>query len=267
MTPDINAANEYFAHNNSSCGKFAQYSSAYTVTNEDLRNALTLIPENAKSALTVAASGDHPMFTALCGIQHIDTFDITFNAKCIMDIKTTALQKLSRQEYINMLDDLYYTRDIFMVRGVNKIFDMLPQTDRQYLAKMNGNKIFGHGLQPRNYEKNLPTQLEYEQMRKTITQPFNFIWSGIDEIHKHLNQNYDFMHLSNIFDYITEETKITQILNNLMQHINPGGRILFYDKISSPLGNACRDLTARQPNIWQFGRVKQTLIKILQREK
>ena len=66
---------------------FSQFSLAYIATNENIRYEIGLTETNKKSILTIAGSGDQPIFYSLNGAKDIDTFDISFCSKVIMDIK------------------------------------------------------------------------------------------------------------------------------------------------------------------------------------
>ena len=57
MKPNIKKAKKCLENN-----IFSEYSEAYVISNEVLRDAIKFIPEKAK-ILTVAASGDHPMYS------------------------------------------------------------------------------------------------------------------------------------------------------------------------------------------------------------
>ena len=100
---------------------FSEYSPAYVVTNESLTTSMYWMPKNCNSALTVAASGDHPFWCSLFGIKHVDTFDISYNAKCIMDIKTAALGCLDYFQYIKLLENLNKCRDVTNVPYMKNI--------------------------------------------------------------------------------------------------------------------------------------------------
>ena len=76
FVPDCDVANKTIR-----CGEFSRYSEAYVITNEDLRESMGFMPKKCNHALTVAASGDHPLFASLYGAKHVDTFDISYNAK------------------------------------------------------------------------------------------------------------------------------------------------------------------------------------------
>lgn len=78
FVPDIDRAKKQVIYS-----YFSEYSPAYVVTNENLRTIKDFMPQNCNRALTVAWSGDHPLFCSLYGAKYVDTFDVTINAECI----------------------------------------------------------------------------------------------------------------------------------------------------------------------------------------
>lgn len=228
MAPDTKAAQQYFKENSVINGRFSQYSAAYSITNENLRMSLSdTMPKNTQNALVVAGSGDHPIFTNLYGGKNIDTFDISCNAKCIMDIKTNAIQLLSYKDYRDLVFDLYFSTDVTKLDGMDKIMSKMPKEEQEYIYNMRNHAIFGRGIAPFLYEQYLPTEAEYDQLRQNIKKPFNFIWSDITSLHLKLDKKYDFMHLSNILDYYTDDEDRAYVLILLMNHLNPNGVICF----------------------------------------
>lgn len=201
---------------------FASYSTAYVATNEDLRNTLKCMPKDTNRALTVAASGDHPMFTKLYGAKYVDTFDISFNARLIMDIKTIALSLLSHKEYRQLLTCLYFFENIMGIKNMPLIMEKLTPFEQQYIQEMGEKHLFSKDVQ---LVPSLPTKTEYKKMQQTITKPFRFIWSDLQTLHKKLTKTYDFMHLSNIFDYLGTYQNCVDVLCSLMPYTNPGCKI------------------------------------------
>ena len=207
---------------------FGTYSQAYTVTNEKLRKTMRFVPKNCQNALVVAGSGDHPLFCSLYGAKHIDTFDISFNAKCIMDIKVSALQCLNYKEYKQFLNDLYTEHDdsnqITEIANMGEILSKLPETERDYIYTMRNFSLFSRGDSP-EITGTVPTFFEYYKLRLKSIQPYNFLQTDIMNLADSLTKSYDFMHLSNIFDYV-RSSEYPDLVMALMKHINPGGRIV-----------------------------------------
>ena len=220
MIPNIEHAKKYFTDSG-----FAQYSTAYVATNEDLRNALKCMSKDVNRALTVAASGDHPMFTQIYGAKYVDTFDISFNARLIMDIKTQALSLLNHQEYCNLLTHLYLVQDITRVKNMPQIIEKLTPFEQKYIKELHGRNVFDKPLDC--IPVSLPTEDEFQKMQQVIKKPFNFIFSDIQTLHKKLKRNYDFMHLSNIFDYLKNHQTCVEVLDSFAPYTVPGCNICF----------------------------------------
>lgn len=209
-------------YSNLSNPMFAKYSPSYVLTNENIRWISGLTSGICDNVLTVAASGDQPMFYALRGAKHIDTFDVSFCAKVAMDIKSTALHKLSRPDYITLLNDMHNcTYDT----GLAQILPSVPDASRQFVQNMPKCAIFSQGIEPIYYQENIPTESEYDGMRKKISQPFNFIWTDIESLHTHLTREYDVINLSNIFEYL-RSAQMHDILLNLRPYVRPNGYII-----------------------------------------
>ena len=204
---------------------FSYYSPSYVLTNEDIRWVSNLTNGNGKHVLTVAASGDHPMFYAMRGATDIDTFDISFCAKVAMDIKTAAIKKLSRDQYIQLLDNMHNAKDMSQIPYITELMPNIPQNSAYFIQQMNNYPIFSNGLNPSSYQEIIPTDAEYDQMRNAVQKPFKFIWTDIKSLHTHLLHEYDIINLSNIFEYMTPQ-QIHQTLAALRCHVRRGGTII-----------------------------------------
>lgn len=208
---------------------FFQYSMAYVVTNENLRESMQFMPVNRNQALVVAASGDHPLYCSLYGAKHVDTFDISYNAKCIMDIKTSAMKSLTHSEYINLLRELSETRNVKDVPNMDKISKFLPPIEWKYLCEMNGYRLFSNSKV--TSDKFLVSNEEYEKLQEIVEKPYNFIMTDLASLSAHLTKSYDFIHLSNILDYVYDQGNKFFTIYPLLKHVNVGGRIICYQMI------------------------------------
>lgn len=220
FVPDIDAAKKSVVHK-----FFSEYSPAYVVTNESLTTSMYWMPKNCNSALTVAASGDHPFWCSLFGIKHVDTFDISYNAKCITDIKTAALGCLDYFQYIKLLENLNKCRDVTNVPYMKNILKKLSPIEADYLCAMKGFRLFDHE-QWQNENLWLINQYEYSSLQESVQKPYNFIMSDISSLSVMLSQSYDFIHLSNIMDYVHNPGHQSAILLGLFKHLNIKGRIV-----------------------------------------
>jgi len=207
---------------------FGTYSQAYTVTNENLRVSMGFIPKKCENALVVASSGDHPLFCSLYGAKHVDTFDVSYNAKCMMDIKVVALNCLNYEEYKRFLDDLYAKHNdstpITEIAKMDEILSKLPKTECDYIYALRNTSLFSRGDSP-EITGYVPTFSEYCKLQAKIIRPYNFLLTNIVNLSNSLTKSYDFMHLSNIFDYV-RSSEYGNLILSLMKYINPGGKIV-----------------------------------------
>lgn len=205
--------------------KNLDYSHAYVVTNEDLRFSTSVKNANNARVLTVAASGEQPLFYLLGGAKHVDTFDITFCAKAVMDIKFAAIQqKLPYTEYKKLLSELYFNPNVSQSGTMQKLFKNMPSDSVKFIRGMNGCKIFNNGLAPESYQKNNLNNIEYDKLCDLVKSNMNFIWSDVAKIHTKLTTEYDIINLSNIFEWFPE--LMLPVLNNLHDNISIGGMVL-----------------------------------------
>jgi len=201
-------------------------SPAYIMTNEDLRSAMEFMPKKTDYALVVAASGDHPLFASLYGAKYVDTFDISYNAKCLMNIKVAALNCLTHSEYISLLTDLSLS-GVPRILFEQKLSKVLSKVEIEYLQAHKGQGLFGAGNL--GDEDLLFTEQEYEKLQKVIKKPYSCVVTDVANLAGKLTRTYDFVHLSNVFEHMEIDIKIIQneIILPLFKHVNVGGRVLF----------------------------------------
>lgn len=220
-TPNFEHGTEYLPWP----GKSLEYSCAYVMTNEDLRHTTGLTRDMARKVLTVAGSGDQPLFYTLNGATHVDTFDVSFCARAIMDLKTQAIRSgISHDHYINLLSRLHVASSVSRIPDVDKMLSKIPAHSAKFIRGMDGYRIFGNGIYPDYYTAEMLTAPEYKQLQLILKKPFKFIWSDLSELHTHLTDEYDVINLSNIFEWTPGLIK--PALTNLRPHVRPGGYIL-----------------------------------------
>lgn len=235
------------------CELTRKFKPAYVITNEDLHTVQKYIPFPCKNALVVAASGDHPLFCKLYGAENITTFDMTYNAKLIMDIKIAALNELNIGEYWNLLRSLYNNRDILSVKNMDRITPKLDPIDQEYIAKANKKlplPIFSSGANVDSYMKHALMPTEYKKLQEMNLKPLPFIWSDIANIDAQIEDTYDMIHISNIFDYLKYET-IVNVLLNMLRSLNVGGCLFIGQQNSNHPEYLCKSVV-RQSKDWSL---------------
>ncbi len=206
-------------------GEFpAEFNQAYVVTTEDsLPDIVRLRDVAPHNVLTVAASGDQAMYYAAAGAQTIDTFDMSFCAKAIQDIKTVAVQKMGWMKFGNFLQSLFVLENLNQDEIAREIIAEMPSDTAEFVQRMTCSQMFGKYRSP--YETWRTTHADYLKMQAAIKEPFNFIWTDIADLHTYLYKTYDVINISNICDWMSKKT-VPDILKNLFAYLNPGGYIV-----------------------------------------
>lgn len=212
---------------------YGKYAPAYTISNESQRWATCMVP-NVRRVLTVAGSGDQALFYKLAGAKTVHTFDRTQNARVIQDIKFTAIKNIEYFEYSNLLTDLYYSADIMKIPTMQKIAHLLPRKTVEIINTPGNKHVFGAGLDARNYPENIPSPLEYEQLKQTLKRPFNFVCADLYDLSVKMSGEYDLINISNIFDYCYDSQTRARILYNLATHLRVGGHIVYLPQNTNP---------------------------------
>ena len=201
-----------------------QYGSAYLCTNEPLDKYQSMMPIKGNCILTVAASGDQPLMFAANDAVHIDTFDLTYNARVIMDFKTAAIQVLSHDDYADCLHELNTTDAI----KPSKFHHVLARMSAPQRAVMRNIMQF----RPTAFLKQLlaifpSNEQTYQHLQQTVPTHFNFIWADLFNLHHYLTSQYDVIYLSNIFDHYIwngrQTTDIDTTVKNLWSYLRKDG--------------------------------------------
>jgi len=205
---------------------FNKFAPAYTISNENQRWATAAVP-NVKRVLTVAGSGDQPIFYHINGATQIDTFDRTNNARVIQDIKFVAIQNLSQTEYFNLVVDLFFTPNFREIPAMKKLMPKLPAETTKIINVPDNKYIFGAGLDATQYPYNIPNINEYAKLKKTLRKPFNFVCCDLYDLSDKISGTYDLINISNIFDYCYDPQTQCVILHQLTAHLNIGGHVVY----------------------------------------
>ncbi len=207
-----------------------RYRPAYLITNEHLDDFICPADVRGRDVLTVAASGDQPMLFAACGAGRVDTFDMTYSAKVIMDLKVSALGHIDRMQYLKMMVDLRKSQeqntDIMDIRGVEKIIETMPHDSAEFLRRMSNAEIFSEGVKviaPYRLTRH-PSLWQYNRMQRVVKEPFNFIWTDISHLTHRVTEKYDIVNISNILEWIGD-ARVAPTLGRLFGVLRPGGYI------------------------------------------
>lgn len=207
-------------------GAFTKYSPGYVLSNEYMNHEMSVLQPAGKSVLTVAGSGDHPFYFKLHGAAHIDTFDVSYCAKAIMDLKTAAIQNMNQTDYIAFVRKLAKNSDkIKYWPEYEQIQQSCPADTTGFVGGMSGCKI---GRDVVFDLENIPLGDEFTKLKSQLKTPFNFIWTDLDGLSGKLTQKYDVICLSNIIQYYKSFVHVFEVVHSLMEHLNKNGRILLH---------------------------------------
>lgn len=207
-------------------GHFAAYSPAYISSNEQVSQIVHWLKPKNKTVLAVAGSGDVPLFLSAYGAGRIDTFDISYNARVIMDVKTYMLtHKYNLFDYTTTLRSLKRSADLLHCRATETLRNSASSQTWDYIQGMHGCKIFLHS--ENGDIETMPTQFEFENMQQKTPERYNFIWSDLFSLGGQISgQKYDIIYLSNVLQYVDDTQHIVNVLQDLHPHLNPNGVIV-----------------------------------------
>ena len=211
---------------------YGAYSPAYVTTNEDWRFIVKSLNPQNKSVLTIAGSGDHPIAFATNGAKSVDTFDISYFAKVITDLKIAAIQTLDYKDYTNFVYSLRPAAQPSDIYAFDKISAKCPRTTQNAIQQMRGCFIFKQGIGV--YHEHLPNETEYAATREDGVQQMNFIWSDVDSLPNYTTKKYDLIYLSNVFEHYRTENQIIKSLNIVRPGLADDGRVALYVSSNTP---------------------------------
>lgn len=254
--------------------EFGEYSRVYPFTNEHVRNQLGLVNLDINSkALTVLSSGDHAFNLVCNGILNVDTFDLNrLTDFYSLGLKRALITIFSYTEFLEFIDAIKYQKGYMYIsaeefqkkkdfieqsildstyvmdnpyrdfwRGVLDYFSHLEKTE-EYGSRI---EIFERLTRGRTDDLNfvnennnyLTTEYMYNILKRNLGKAnISYIPTDVFNIHKVLgNRRYDFISLSNVLDYATEEfgmlwgySELEPFISNVETICNDGGIILLH---------------------------------------
>lgn len=228
----------------------------YSYTNENIKSYLNNFDFNNKnSALSVLSSGDQVFNLIHNGITSIDAFDSNYLTEFYsLGIKKAMILKYDYKDFLHKYLDLLlgyysiYKESIFIEK-------LLPYMDSRYAMFWNELVKFNYDLQSNNSDKRLLisdivtkrfimkdriklynnylfSNEDYEILKDNLlNSKINFSCLDILDISNKFNNKYDFILLSNIFDYLDSRFKFGWNYSCLKEEINKMNSILNNDGV------------------------------------
>lgn len=204
----------------------------FLFTNENIADYLKKLGNvSGKDVLTVAASGDHAFESFLCGANHVDTFDINYLQKHVMELKTKMIKNLSYHDFMRF----FFSHKKFFDREIIRpIWNKLSPGTRMFLKKYYERKdqvMFVYGSSQDSYYNldkisYINDEKAYEHLGKILPDKIRFKHTDISNISNKFDGVYDIILMSNIFEYMF--TEIQDVPERIMT---------FRDKILMPIAD------------------------------
>lgn len=187
-----------------------RFNSIYPFTTENISGYMSDLDLTNKKVVTVTGSTDHIINAILKGAREIITFDVNPLTEKYMDLKLSAITKLSYEDFLEIL--LYDTErslDYDIISSLN-----MPVESKEFFLKQlsfynNGVDLKKSQLFNRKYfnpssklwQNMYLSKENYEIVKEKIKNTsIRFINKSLKDLN--LEEEYDYMFLSNISDYI-----------------------------------------------------------------
>lgn len=199
-----------------------RFSSIYLFTTENIAGYMKELDLTDKKIITVTGSSDHIINAILKGCKDITTFDINPLTKYYMDLKLSAIKELSYKEFLDFM--LYDTSKSFDYEIIKRL-DMDNESKSFWLNELSKNNYDGlkmkhsdlFNLKYFDFQNKIYCNLYLNEENYVIIKDrlrlvkIKFIKSNLKDLK--LNENYDYMFLSNISDYINTFYKDDYLVN------------------------------------------------------
>lgn len=228
---------------------FDQFERIYPFTNEDIKDCFKNFDLKNKECLTVLSSSDQVFDMYLNGANNVDAFDINPLTKYYFYLKKAALlANISLKEYLNFFSRNCnpFNKETFI--GISKYLEddnykfwselynnFNPSDIRKSGTLFSDDETYLYMLKQKiGYLNNF----EYELLKTKIQNiKINFINSDIKNLSHKLTENYDFIYLSNIIQYVDNmyEYRYLNTIRNQIYKLNEYKDLI--EKLGSNLNN------------------------------
>lgn len=188
-----------------------RFDSIYPFTTENIAGYMSDLDLINKKVITVTGSTDHILNIVFKGGTDITTFDVNPLTEKYMDLKLAALRSLDFKDFVNFL---LYDSNISLDYDILSSLDMSDSSRKLWLEKLNEFNKDGLSLKHskyfnRNYfnpdskiwQNLYLNPAGYKLVKKRLSNVrIKFMNSSLETLN--LKEEYDYMFLSNISDYI-----------------------------------------------------------------
>lgn len=216
----------------------------FLFTNENIAGYLEQLGDmSGKDVLAVAGSGDHAFESLLHGANHVDTFDVNYLQKHVMELKSKMIKYLPYNEFMRFFFNKKYFFNCDIIRPIWNTFSpalriflkTYYKTKNEYMFRYRDAQSPFYTIDKISY---IADEKAYEHLGKIMPDKIKFEHTDLLNIANKLDNIYDIILLSNISEYMYEEiqdlgTKNLFLCNNIISHIadkyltDDGGHICF----------------------------------------
>jgi len=189
-----------------------RFNSIYPFTSENIAGYMKDLDLTGKKVITVTGSTDHILNSILQGATEITTFDINPLTKPYMDLKISALKNLSYEDFIKLL---LFESNMNLDYSIISSLDMSSESKIFWLEELS--KFNNNGIKLRNsslfntkyfnpYSKlwqNLYLEKSKYNLLKQQLKDANITFINASLKDLRIEDNFDYMFLSNISDYLS----------------------------------------------------------------
>ncbi len=188
-----------------------RFDSIYPFTTENIAGYMKDLDLTGKKCITVTGSADHILNIVARGGLDVTTFDINSLTEKYMDLKLAALKQLDFKDFVNFL--LYDSKISFDYNIISSL-NMQDDSKMFWLDKLkefnnDGKRLMHSKYFNRKYFnsdsklwQNLYLNEDGYKIVKERIDGLKIKYINISLEHLELDENYDYMFLSNISDYI-----------------------------------------------------------------
>lgn len=247
--PDYSLAGEQFLKNATDfLISNSVVNAAYLTSNEQLDKYLPMLNIAGKKIATVGSSGDQILNALYYGCKDITFIDGNVLAEAYIEYKMALIKALSFDEFKYVLIEdksafdfkVYQKISHYLSGAVRQFFDeiMLMQDSvefgtLEYYETFNDFKIFHsiiNNLPHTEFSEFYHSKDAYEKLKNILFAgdfKLKYITSRLEDFPSRLNEKYDVILLSNIYDYVSR-LKFNPVLKSLYKNnLKSGGVIQF----------------------------------------
>lgn len=199
-----------------------RFNSIYPFTSENIAGYMKDLDLTGKKVITVTGSTDHILNAVLQGATEITTFDVNPKTEPYMDLKISAVRNLFYEDFIKLL---LFENNMNLDYNIISSLDMSKKSRAFWLEQLS--KFNNNGIELRksslfntkyfNPDSKLWQNLYLEKSKYDLLKQrlsgvnITFVNASLKDLK--IEENFDYMFLSNISDYLNLMYSRNQLIN------------------------------------------------------